>query len=307
MSQPRITVITPSLNQGRFLERAICSVLDQGYDNVEYLVADGGSSDDSRTLLERYSAQLAWWTSCPDGSPGAAINRALAHASGDLVTILPADDILLPGALHEIAQVFVEESQTAAWFACACVRLGDRDQMLGTLRPAEPCSLASFLMHDSGRFFTAGTFLTRGVLERFGPFDPALRVAFDYDYWARLIAAGVRPRLLPQTLAGRREHETSLSATQTLTRGLEYIAVARRYADRLPLAQRCALWQNCDCRQRIYALAHAEMLGPEARRYLWQQLLRHPWWFADNGVRHTLLRGVPSPINTGPPVRRSAA
>lgn len=306
MSRPRITVITPSLNQGRYLERSICSVLDQGYENLECLVADGGSTDDSRQILERYNSQLAWWTSSPDGSPAAAINCALSHATGSLVTILPADDILLPGALEEVAQIFAEESQTAAWFACACVRLSERDQMLGTLRPAEPTSLASFLMHDTGRFFTTGAFFTRRLLDRFGPFDPSLRVAFDYDYFARLLANRVRPRLLPQTLVGRREHEASLSATQTLTRGLEYIAVARRYADHLPLAQRYALWHNCDCRQRIYALAHAELLGPEARGYLWQQLLRHPWWFADDCVRHTLLRGVASPLDSGP-ARRSAA
>jgi glycosyltransferase involved in cell wall biosynthesis len=292
LSLPRITVITPSLNQGEFLERSICSVLDQGYDNIELLVADGGSSDDSRDILERYSPQLSWWECRADGSAGAAVNKALARSSGEVVTILPADDILLPGALQEVGQIVREERQTAGWIACECLRLGERDQMLGTLRPAEPTSLTSFLMHNSGRFFAAGSFLMRRVIERLGPFDPSLRVAFDFEYWARLLAAGFRPRLLPQSLAGRREHEGSLSARQMMTRGLEYIAVARRYADRLPLAHRYALWQNCDCRQRIYALAQAEMLGPHARSYLWQQLLRHPWWFADDCVRHTVLRGV---------------
>jgi glycosyltransferase involved in cell wall biosynthesis len=306
MSQPRISVITPSLNQGQYLERAICSVLDQGYEEIEYLVADGGSTDGSRDILEQYNDQIAWWDSAPDGSPGAAINNALSHATGDVITILPADDILLPGALQEVAQIVEEERKTVAWIACACLRLGERDQMLGTLRPAEPSTLASFLMHNSGRFLTAGTFLTRRLLDRMGPFDPAMRVAFDFEYWSRLMAAGVRPRLLAKTLAGRREHEGSLSATQTMGRGLEYIAVARRYADHLPLAQRYALWQNCDCRQRIYALAQAEMLGAEARGYLWQQLVRHPWWFADDCVRHTLLHGVRAELG-GRPLGRSAA
>ena len=91
---PRITVITPSLNQAEFLERAICSVLDQGYENLEYIVMDGGSCDNSAEIIRLYEEDLTFWQSAPDEGPADAINQAIRRATGDIIAVLNADDPL---------------------------------------------------------------------------------------------------------------------------------------------------------------------------------------------------------------------
>ena len=101
---PRITVVTPSFNQAPFLEQTILSVLGQCYPNLEYIVMDGGSTDGSREIIERYAPQLAYWQSQPDGGQAAAINAGFARATGEILCWLNSDDYFLPGALHRIAR-----------------------------------------------------------------------------------------------------------------------------------------------------------------------------------------------------------
>ncbi|MCE9591934.1 MAG: glycosyltransferase [Planctomycetes bacterium] len=295
MYQPRITVIIPNLNQGEFIERAICSVLDQGYANLECFVVDGGSTDESCEIIELYEDQLAGWMTAPDRGPGDAVNKALLHATGDIVTVLHSDDMLLPGALHAVAER-MSRADAPRWVVGNCLRIGPGDQMLGRSTPALPESFAAFLMHDSGLLPPPATFWSRAVIDRFGPFDAGLRVVPGYDFACRLMAEGEKPTLIGETLAARREYAISRSATQTILHGREQITVARRYAHHLPLPERYALWRNCDRRERIYASAEAEIKGSHAQRYILNQVVRHPWWIADDTIRHLLRSGVAHPL-----------
>jgi glycosyltransferase involved in cell wall biosynthesis len=103
MNLPKITIITPSYNQGEFLEDTFRSVLDQNYPNLEYFVVDGGSTDNSVDIIKRYTEHFDWWVSEKDRGQSHAINKGLERATGDIVTWLNSDDFFYPGALDHRA------------------------------------------------------------------------------------------------------------------------------------------------------------------------------------------------------------
>jgi hypothetical protein len=121
---PRISIVTPSWNSGRFLEEAIRSVLNQGYPNLEYIVVDGGSTDNTVSILKRYSEQLAWWVSEKDQGQSHAINKGMSRATGQIVTWLNADDMLAPGALHAAAFAFWKTQADMVAGTCQVLRDG---------------------------------------------------------------------------------------------------------------------------------------------------------------------------------------
>ena len=103
---PRISIVTPSCNQGRFLEETIRSVLLQGYPNLEYVIIDGGSSDGSVDIIRKYESQLAYWDSRPDSGMYYAINEGFAHSTGDIMAWLNSDDMYTPWSLRVVGEIF---------------------------------------------------------------------------------------------------------------------------------------------------------------------------------------------------------
>lgn len=285
---PRITIITPSLNQGRYLERAMCSVIDQGYDNLEYIVIDGGSSDESVPLIQHYEESISYWHSRPDSGPADAINQALARATGDYVCIIPADGLLLPGVLHAMAERLAAGGD---WIVGHMHRIDIDDDQVGRWS-AQPCgTLAQYLMQDTGHLPLSSSFFRRELLARFGGFDAELRFAYGYEITCRLLAGGRTPTLTQMDVAAHREPRGARGAAQMLQEGREFIAAAERYANALPAEERNALFDNCDARRKVYALAEAECRLGDSRQFLWQQLLKRPWWLASDRYREALLAG----------------
>src|SRR5665648_378984 len=103
MKFPRISIVMPSFNQGVFLEEAIRSILDQHYPNLEFMILDGQSTDNSQAIIERYASCLAYWQSKPDQGQSDAIVQGMSRATGDLLGWVNTDDALLPGSLDAIA------------------------------------------------------------------------------------------------------------------------------------------------------------------------------------------------------------
>ncbi len=305
MNQPRVTVITPNYNNGQFLERTICSVLDQGYENLEYFVIDGGSSDESVDILRLYENELAGWVSEPDDGPADAINKALQRATGDIIAFVDSDDLYMPGTLGDVAQRMTQPD-APCWVVGHYQWTDPDDQFIGLHTAAAPRSLGEYLMHDSGDLPTSACFWSKSLFDAHGPLDGQMRWAYGYEFASRLISKGYSPTVLPQPLTAKRKHDNSRGATETLGHGMEYLTAARRYAGHLPLTQRYALWSNCDKRRRIYALAQAETLGSSSRRFLLQKVLLRPWWIANDTVRHTLLRGVDHPLPAPDAIRHAA-
>ena len=294
MTQPRITIITPCRYQDQYLEQALCSVLDQGYPNLEYIVINAFSEDRNAQVIALYRHRIAQYIHPSDRGTAEALNHALSRATGDIIGILHADDLYLPGTLELVSRRM--STPASPWLVGCCLRIGDHDQMLGIFEPQESLNLTAYLMHNCEPLPTIACFYRRELFQKYGMFDSELNYAFDYEFVSRLLAKGENPVHLSCVVAAQREHDERHSATHPVDMGLEFIAVARRHVESLPLPERVKLWRNCDQRERIYAMARAEMLGDEARGYLWQRLLYRPWWLANPSLRQMLVhRGKTRP------------
>jgi glycosyltransferase involved in cell wall biosynthesis len=291
MGRPRITVITPNLNSGAFLERHLCSVIDQGYESLEHIVIDGGSTDESLDMLELYRDNMAHCVTLLGGTRADALNRGLQLATGDIIAIVHSNDLLLPGALHAVADAMTGP-QRAAWVVADAQIIDASDYTDAYLDAERPATLAGYLMRNSGLIVTGASFVHRSLFAAHGDFDTAFDHAATYEYWCRLLACGIQPRALNMPTTAIRHTYEPLTPQATLDRGMEHIAAAQKHVRHVALAERYALWRNLDHRRRIYALAHVEMQTEHPRMQLFGSLFTHPWWLADETVRHALVHGM---------------
>lgn len=109
MNYPKISIVTPSYNQGQYLEDTILSVLGQGYPNLEYMIYDAASSDNSVAIIKKYENQLSHWVSENDYGQADAINKGFAKATGEILMWLNSDDVLMPNVMHFIAELYKEK------------------------------------------------------------------------------------------------------------------------------------------------------------------------------------------------------
>jgi glycosyltransferase involved in cell wall biosynthesis len=207
-----VSVITPSMNQGEFIEQTIRSVLDQDVEEVEYFVADGGSDDQTVEILQRYDDQLRW-ISESDRGQAHAVNKGIAATSGDILGWLNSDDEYAPGALAAVREAF--EADAAADVVYGRANHIDADGDVAGAYPVEPVSLPR--LRETCTLCQPAVFFHRSVVERFGPLDEELQFCMDYEYWLRLVEGGARFRFVDRVLACQRVHES----TKTLARRSE--------------------------------------------------------------------------------------
>lgn len=183
---PGITIVTPSLNQGQYLEETLRSVLLQGYPNLEYIVIDGGSRDGSVALLERYAPWLHYWVSEPDRGQANAINKGLRRGTGVLQGYLNSDDILLPGALFHAAAAYRAARRRERLIVSFAGERAAEGEAPVTAQPAGSPSLASWM---SGRdsLFQPATFWAAGLYRRCGGFDESFDFCFDKEFFLKAV------------------------------------------------------------------------------------------------------------------------
>lgn len=297
MTQPLISIVLINFNGEHYIERALCSVLDQDYTDLELIVVDGGSTDNSLNIIERYTGELDMVLTGPDAGPSDAINRGLTHATGYIVGVLHSNDLLLPGALQTAAKEMTGDD-AASWLVGSAERIDAFDGERCRASACAPDSLASYLQRDSGLIPHGASFWHRDLVGRIGVFDCDLMYAGHYEYACRLLASDIEPRVLAQPLAANRERTKPLEPNTVLRRDVELLEVAAMYAPKLTVAERYNLWRNLDQRRRIHAMAHAETAADTARSELLSELLAHPWWLADESFRRRLLRGIEHPVDS---------
>lgn len=270
MTTPRISVVTACFNNADHLESTLCSILDQGYANLQLIVVDGSVEDHTTAKLRHYRNSMDLWIRQRCTSMAQAINVGLSRADGDIVAVLEAGNLYLPGTFETIACTM---NSNTPWLTGQCQRVDEYDCRLGTCMASSPASFISFLKHDSGMLPLASSFFSRKLIETTGLFNESLKHAFDYDYNVRLLAAGFEPVIANQVFAARREPEIALDGDRTLSQGQEYIQIALNHADKLTAEERKDLILNCDYRTRIYALAEAEFRNAVTHCQVVRQLL----------------------------------
>jgi len=207
---PKISIVTPSYNQGKFLETTIRSVLDQGYPNLEYIIMDGGSTDGSREIIEKYSDSLAYWQSMPDNGQASAIFQGFEKTTGDILAWINSDDYYLSGSLSSIADYFVKYPQTQ-WIVGNGIVVGPTGKLLYTVDKVPPISYKT-MIYSNNLVFQPATFWRRDLFFSTGGFDQTLKFAFDYDLFLKFSKI-TPPQRLKQLLAAFRIHESSKTTT----------------------------------------------------------------------------------------------
>jgi glycosyltransferase involved in cell wall biosynthesis len=203
MNLPRITVVTPSLNQGAFIEQTLRSVLDQRYPNLEYIVIDGGSTDGTVDIIRRYESRISYWVSERDHGQADAINKGFAVGTGEICAFLNSDDIYEPGALERVAADF-GQADRRCWHAYP-VQDFNADGMLDLRLPAgggkSPVNatleernqsaneLRSWVAGRTG-LHQPGTFWRREQWDAVGGLDDRYHYAFDRHFFMKLVSAG---------------------------------------------------------------------------------------------------------------------
>ena len=185
MDFPKISIVIPSYNQGKYLEQTIHSVIDQEYPNLELFVVDGGSNDNSIDIIKKYEQQITWWVSEKDSGQSEAINKGFAKAKGDIVSWLCSDDLYTPGSLAKIAFQFSNATPQTGLIHGGVVLFNEKKELERRFNYLNPC-IESFI---SGIVFSQpSAFYKKKYLDQVGFLDESLHFGMDFDlFFASLI------------------------------------------------------------------------------------------------------------------------
>lgn len=200
---PKISVVTPSYNQGQFIEETIRSVLLQGYPNLEYTIIDGGSTDETVEIIKKYQGFLSCWVSEKDNGQADALNKGFAVSTGSICAYLNSDDLLLPGALFAVADYAIKHPQ-AQWYASTCLC----GESLDSSKHWKPgiISFPSFVVNQA--IAQQGVFWRDTAKEK--PwFDASRKMRMDHKFFAEIYLRCSAPSVIDATTSFFRQHSDS--------------------------------------------------------------------------------------------------
>jgi glycosyltransferase involved in cell wall biosynthesis len=181
MKRPFVSIITPSFNQGIFIEETILSVLSQDYPNIDYIIIDGGSTDNTLEILRKYDSKLKW-ISEPDRGQADAVNKGLCMAKGEIIGWLNSDDTYNPGAVSKAVEHFSVNPEIIMLYGEA--HFIDKGGNIIGKYPTEQFSLSR--LADTCFICQPTVFMRAEVLKEIGMLDTNLHTCIDYDYWIRI-------------------------------------------------------------------------------------------------------------------------
>ena len=224
-SRPRVSIVTPSFNQGQYLEETIRSVLLQGYPNLEYIIIDGGSTDNSVEIIRKYEPWLAYWVSEPDSGQADAINKGFSRATGEIFGWLNSDDIYNAGSLQFVGRYFIDHPDCELLYG-----LGDfLDEDGNRMRPCpwiRPFDRALLLSKDF--ILQPASFWRRSLWEKTGPLDVAYNWGLDWE-WLIRATSHTHPHHVQARLGDWRITPYVKSFSANKARRAELASISRRY------------------------------------------------------------------------------
>lgn len=213
MTHAKITIVTPSYNQGQFLEETILSVLNQDYPNLEYIIIDGGSTDNSVDIIKKYENHLTYWVSEKDNGQTHAINKGFRKATGDILNWLNSDDTLLPGAISSIARCFA--SNSIVDFAYGDYVLVD--SFGKDIVSRKEIDFDFNILLYSGCFIQQPTcFFRKSVIDEIGLLDEGQDFYMDYEFYLRAAQNGFIFHNIRKSLVRFRCHSVSKTVLRLL-------------------------------------------------------------------------------------------
>jgi len=206
---PRITIVTPSYNQGRFLEETILSVINQDYPNLEYFIIDGGSTDDSIEIIKKYEDRIDWWVSEPDKGQSDAIAKGFSRATGELLAWLNSDDVYFPGALQKIGKAYLMSPGASIY--SGGIAIGEKGD--GGIRK---CSIPTKPLKIFSRYGILGlgqqsSFFSAKAYREIGGLNKDLFIRMDGDLMYRLVRYNPKVVVITDMIGFFRWHETTKS------------------------------------------------------------------------------------------------
>lgn len=210
----RISIVTPSYNQAAFIERTICSVIEQNYPDTEHIVIDGGSTDGTQEVLRKYSHRLAYWISEKDNGQTHAINKGLKVATGDLLAYQNSDDVYLPKAFETVAAAYRLHPECGIFSGNINI-IDEKDRIIDEIRLIHPYKLLQ--VYCGPQIHNQAAFWTRETLDRVGYLDESYAFDMDYDFFSKILFAGIRPCQIRQHIGAFRIH------VNTKTQNLQHV------------------------------------------------------------------------------------
>jgi len=246
---PKISVITPSFNQGQFIEQTILSVISQGYANLEFIIMDGGSSDNTVEIIKKYEDKITYWQSKKDNGQAAAINEGFARATGDILCWLNSDDMYFPGVLNKIVSSFSSNDNEELVFG-NCIHFNNQNRKIRGSdvkysHKEYKLSLCDYIIQPSS-FFTRAAWLKTGIL------NETLYFTFDWDWFIRAEKAGVLLIPIQEYISLYRIHDAHKSGAGGTKRAEELKQIANRYNDQR-LAKAFSKWINIYAKNNFVA------------------------------------------------------
>jgi len=230
-SWPRISIVTPSFNQGEFLERTILSVLNQNYPNLEYIIIDGGSTDGSVEIIKRYERYLAYWVSEKDNGQSDAIGKGFQKSTGDILAWLNSDDLNLVNTLQRAAEFLAPEKRVEIVYGNIYI-VNERDELISERRLTHCTPSMVRLGSLCGGFgiYQPASFWRRSAYDRVGGIDRSLKFCMDNDLFIKFALSGARFEFMREYLVAFRVHHGSKTSTIPSVAKEEFNMLSVRYS-----------------------------------------------------------------------------